>query len=53
MTKCDFCTQSTPYGKCSHSFQGAREHYCKKAIKRMIQAFKNENNKMKGGIDHE
>lgn len=41
MTKCDFCTQSMPNGKCFWHSQVAREDDCKKAIEKMIEAFKN------------
>ena len=40
MTKCDFCTKSSPSGKCFWSLQVARENDCKKAIKRMTEALK-------------
>jgi len=40
MTKCDFCTQSTPDGKCPFVSQDTREDYCKEAIKKMAKAFK-------------
>jgi hypothetical protein len=42
MKKCDFCTQSTPNGKCKkggyldNSY--TRESYCKEAIEKMIKA---------------
>lgn len=35
MNKCDFCTQSSPDGKCSCFF--VKEDYCAKAIKRMMK----------------
>lgn len=38
MTKCDFCTKSSPKGKCFWSSTMAREEDCKKAIKRMVEA---------------
>ena len=41
MTKCDFCTKSTPDGKCYWSLQHYRESDCKKAIAMMIEALKN------------
>lgn len=40
MTKCDFCTKSSPSRKCFWSSQVARENDCKKAIKRMTEALK-------------
>lgn len=40
MTKCDFCTASTPSGKCSWELQSNRGDDCKKAIKRMTEAIK-------------
>lgn len=43
MTKCDFCTQSTPKGKCHWSTQMARENHCESAIKRMVEALKEGN----------
>lgn len=43
MTKCDFCTESSPKGKCFWSTLGARRSYCEKAIKRMTEAFKGAN----------
>lgn len=39
MTKCDFCTQSSPNGECFWSAKSAREKYCKEAIKQMVKAF--------------
>ena len=45
MTKCDFCTQSMPNGKCFWYTQAAREDDCKKAIEKMIEAFKNSQSK--------
>ena len=46
MKKCNFCTQSSPDGKCYWSSQAAREDDCRKAIKVMTEALKNigENN---------
>lgn len=41
MTKCDFCTKSTPDGKCFWAMQGSRESDCKKAIEKMTEALKN------------
>ena len=41
MIKCDFCTKSTPDGKCYWSFQSVRESYCKEAIERMTKALTN------------
>ena len=41
MTKCDFCEKYLPNGECYWSLHAAREPYCKKAIDRMIEAFKN------------
>lgn len=38
MTKCDFCTKSSPSGKCSWSMQSLREDDCEKAIKQMVKA---------------
>lgn len=40
MMKCDFCTKSSPSGKCFYSSQIAREDDCKKAIEQMTKAFK-------------
>lgn len=37
MTKCDFCTMSSPSGKCFWASQVARENDCKKAIKRITE----------------
>lgn len=48
MKKCDFCTQSTPDGKCYWSMQGARTSDCEKAIKKMVEALKGANDKKKG-----
>lgn len=47
MTKCDFCTQSSPSGKCSYSLQGTREDYCEEAIRRMVKSFGQEKEKKK------
>ena len=41
MTKCDFCTKSSPNGKCYWSSQSCREDDCKEAIKLMTEALKN------------
>lgn len=41
MTKCDFCTKSTPDGRCFWSLPSSREVDCKKAIERMVEALKN------------
>lgn len=38
MTKCDFCTKSSPQGKCYWSIQSFRENDCRKAIELMTQA---------------
>lgn len=47
MTKCDFCTQSSPSGKCFWSSQVVREDDCKKAIKIMSEALGKEPEKKK------
>lgn len=52
MTKCDFCTQSSPSGKCFWSSTVARADYCEQAIERMVKALSSEhadkeNNKRK------
>lgn len=39
MNKCDFCTQSSPNGKCFWSAKSVREKYCKEAIKQMAKVF--------------
>lgn len=41
MTKCDFCTKSTPNGKCYWSMQSSREEDCKQAIEKMVETLKN------------
>lgn len=38
MNKCDFCTQSSPNGKCFWDSQIIREDYCLEAIRKMVQA---------------
>lgn len=40
MRKCDFCTQSSPSGKCYWSSQPNREYDCKKAIEIMQSVLK-------------
>lgn len=44
MTKCDFCTQSTPKGKCLKDgyfvSSVVREPYCRQAIEKMTEALK-------------
>lgn len=40
MKKCDFCSQSTPDGKCKFELQSNREKHCEKAIKLMCKALK-------------
>lgn len=47
MTKCDFCTKSSPNGKCYWSIQSAREYDCKNAIERMSEALGKEQQKKK------
>ena len=42
MTKCDFCTMSSPKGKCFYISQTARQGDCKKAIDKMVEALKKE-----------
>ena len=48
MNKCDFCTKSSPDGKCFWSSTVAREDDCREAIKQMVKALGNrkENNKI-------
>ena len=41
MTKCDFCTKSSPQGKCYWSLQSCRENDCRKAIELMTKALQN------------
>ena len=41
MNKCDFCTKSTPDGKCYWTSLINRERDCEKAIQRMTEALKN------------
>ena len=41
MTKCDFCTKSSPSGKCYWNMQSTREKDCEKAIEKMVKALKN------------
>lgn len=43
MTKCDFCTKSSPNGACYWSSVTARESDCEKAIKNMVEAMKGNN----------
>lgn len=40
MTKCDFCTKSTPDKKCLLYLEFYKERYCEKAIKSMTEALK-------------
>ena len=49
MKKCDFCTKSSPDGKCFWSSFVAREDDCKKAIKNMVEALKGSNDDKKKG----
>ena len=44
MTKCDFCTESAPNGKCFLSLQTVREDYCEQAIKKMVTVLKGSDN---------
>lgn len=44
MTKCDFCIQSSPKGKCPFVLQSTRENYCKEAIKQMVNALRSYKN---------
>lgn len=41
MTKCDFCTKSSPDGECYWNMQSSRENDCEKAIEKMVSALKN------------
>lgn len=38
MTKCDFCTKSSPSGKCWWSSRVAAEADCAEAIRNMVKA---------------
>ena len=49
MTKCDFCIQLSPNGKCHWSTQAAREDDCKKAIEKMVKALGNVKKDTKRG----
>lgn len=42
MKKCDFCTKSSPGGKCYWSLQSCRESDCEKAISRMQSVLKGD-----------
>lgn len=42
MTKCDFCTQSSPDGECFWTAKSERERYCKEAIKQMVKVLGQE-----------
>lgn len=48
MTKCDFCEMSSPKGKCRYNSQFVREDYCKRAIRRMVEALKANKEKKDG-----
>lgn len=45
MTKCDFCTKSDPKGKCFWSSRVAAEDDCREAIKKMVKAFSDKEEK--------
>ena len=47
MTKCDFCTESSPRGVCFWNTVGARRSYCEKAIERMTKALQQSKDKKK------
>lgn len=47
MNKCDFCTKSSPDGKCFWNSHVAREDDCKKAIKNMVEALKGASKEVK------
>ena len=38
MNKCDFCTKSSPNGRCFWAYQTERENDCSKAIDKMARA---------------
>lgn len=42
MRKCDFCTQSTPGGKCPWKSISYREAYCRSALDRMVAIYGNK-----------
>lgn len=48
MKKCDFCTKSSPGGKCGWYIPAFREMDCEKAIARMVKALGQENRKKRG-----
>lgn len=48
MTKCDFCTKSSPDGRCYWTSVMTRESDCKIAIKNMVEALKGNNSEKKG-----
>lgn len=48
MTKCEFCTKSSPSGECYWQTQSLRERDCKKAIETMIKYCNSQNNQQKG-----
>lgn len=50
MTKCDFCTQSSPSGKCPYVSIACRQNYCDKAIKRMVKALGQEPQNKENGF---
>lgn len=37
MEKCNYCTESSPTGKCFWDLQACRTPYCKEAIKNMTK----------------
>lgn len=46
MKKCDFCIASMPDGTCYwENLRGSQENECKKAIKKMTKALKDNNKK--------
>ena len=45
MKKCDFCTMSSPSGKCYWDLQLDRKEDCQKAIEKMTTALYSKNNK--------
>ena len=50
MNKCDFCTQSTPNGRCKKdgylNNPYTRKSYCKEAIEKMINFYRDEVDKI-------
>lgn len=53
MVRCEFCKYLTPEGECYWEAHSSRVGYCEKAVKRMMECFKGDINKIKRFLNKE